>query len=618
MQREKWSAMTKPAQWCLMAIYNVVRCLRIFTIRPYHCSSWILATNTGVMQPMLRSPDFGTGFYMFYGDNLKNKWILNHNSLSFYDRFYSVRTDWVCNRQRTDASGSVEATQNPSQPERSNTDCTPKNVPDNKSEDGEVICVSMQQQENHGLKRRLSEIESTSEDIQEIPSGEKVSSKKHKKVKKHKHKHDEGSKKKCGSSTETPTPDVICLGESVVDEAVKNASRNKSRKHKKRKHKQKHKRQVTRSPPETTEVICLDDTAESIDIAKITADFTNPHQELEKDHLQVNEEGYLTETFVPEISVTPSTTQVEEIELECKSVEKSEDNEPRSDEQSNRKEKKKILTKDIVNYLDGKNSEAIEIPDDNIGEIVSEKKTTRRQRKREREKQKKKLSRDIIDAVYEREFDAVNFEQRSDTHQKANTETPDCIPEQQFRADAVKLAATDVESDMDVASSPSVGGIHYASELEQTWQYDSNEVVLPSFSNVHYVGDLEKQWQEGHYVGDLEKQWQEGSACANAEQSSNFQFVSPWKTVFPPWSAWKPSKASSGEIVDQRQQSDLPPWQRNRSTSHLQGRSFHTSSDNWRRNDKQPSPKSPQENSAEFTVDMTKPYSGSDSKYSSK
>ena len=110
MQREKWSAMGKPVQWSLMAICNVVKCLRIFTIRPYYSSSWILTTNAGVMQPMLGSPDFGTGFYMFYSDNLKNTWIQNHNSLSFYDRFYDVRTDWICSHQITDASGSVETT----------------------------------------------------------------------------------------------------------------------------------------------------------------------------------------------------------------------------------------------------------------------------------------------------------------------------------------------------------------------------------------------------------------------------------------------------------------------------------------------------------------------------
>ena len=558
------------------------------------------------MQPMLRTPDFGTGFYMFYSDNLKNKWIQNHNSLSFYDRFYNVRTDWICSHQITDASGSVETTHELAQPENNNTDSVPRKCPENKSENAEVICVSVQQQEKQGLKRPLSEIENTSEDIQEVPSGEKISSKKHTKVKKHKHKHDEGSKKRHESSTETPTPDVICVGESVVDKEVDNTSRNKSRKHKKHKHKHKRRQKpVTSAQPEITEVICLDDTAESIDSAKIIRDFANSHENCEKHHSPTHEEGrgFVTQIVEPEISVhvTSSPTQVEEIELESKITEKSKNDEARLDEHSNRKEKKR-LTKDVVNYLDGRNSEAIEILDDSSCDIASENTTTRRQKRREREKEKNQLSRDIFDAVHNCEFDPVDCEKSSETHQKVNTETPDSIPEQEAGADTVELLATDAESDMDVASSPSVGGIHYASELEQNWQNDSNEVVPPSFSNVHYVGDLEKQWQEG-------------SACANFEQSSDCnQFNPPWKTVFPPWSAWKPSGASSSETVNQRQQSNSPPWQLCRSTNRFHARSFHTSSDNWYRDDKQPSSESPPENSAEVIIDTTKPYSGSDGK----
>ena len=168
------------------------------------------------MQPMLRSPDFGTGFYMFYSDNLKNEWIKTHNSLSFYDRFYNVRTNWRC-REVTDASASLQTTQDPSQPENNTTDSVPRKCPENMSQDAKVIHVSVQQQQKkHGLKRPLSEIESTSGDIQEVPPGENLSSKKLKKVKKHKHKH-EGSKKRHKSSTETLTPDVIYVGESVAD-----------------------------------------------------------------------------------------------------------------------------------------------------------------------------------------------------------------------------------------------------------------------------------------------------------------------------------------------------------------------------------------------------------------
>ena len=495
---------------------------------------------------------------MLNGNNERNYWMWSHNSVAFYDRFYQLQQENNSKYQMTNTC-EYELTRNENTPEEklTNASLTHASRVVDKDSDVEVVYLSSQMTETTGLKRQLSEAENTNE---EVNSEETSSKRKHKKQKKHKHSRPDRGKEV--SRIEIEKSDVICLDDDVVIEEVNTCSSDKSNSknsHKHRKHKRKHKERsqkvaVTAGDMEE-DVACLDEVAESAGteqgiFAESDSGKPNQRHRHSKHGKKSREKNYMAED-----NYYASEKSKERITEEDSAYN------PMSSKRTPYKQReKRKLVKDVISALDDSGCYTVDLTSENSPCQIPE----------------------------------SNIQQVTDFH------TDESITGKEKKEKNLPALNTtlDTACDMDIASSPTVGGILYVNELEQDLPKDADKEVAPSVGNVLFATDLEKQWlQDSVHAREY----------SDLPQSGNTGSFQSWQWPKRSHHQWQYQSTTGIHLHTQENRFQT-------SFNDLRTRGFHTSFDPWQRDRSRASPHSPQADSAEVTIDISKPYSGSDGK----
>ena len=536
--------MVNSAQWSLMTLCNFTRSLRLFPRQPCSRLSWIY-TNVNVMQHQT-----DLELYMFCGNNPQNHWTWNHSSIAFYDRFYNLQQDNNDNYKMSETSKLPRGENVPKGNHRPNNKLltiTPDGVVDKDSDVG-VVFLSSQIGDASGSKRPLSETEAdnTNVDDIEIHANETSIRKKHKKHKKHKHSRSDRSKEE--ASTETEKPDVIRLDDRVVLETIDISSPDKGlskRFHKHQKHKHKHRRH-----------------SKEVEVASA------------------------------EMEDVVCLDSVELAGTEEKVLHEGDRDQP--DREHRRHERKR---------------------DNNDYKVISDRSS---KRKSPSKREKRKLVKDVVSALDDSGCYTIDLTAESSAIENSGSLVSDSNP-QQVVEESVSGSETkeknipslnttlDSPCDMDIASSPTVGGIYYASELEQDWH--KNTQVPPTAGNVHFATDLEKRWQQDSVPDHLQSGILESLPHLQLQSDADFPPLQQWIPVWKSCPQWQYGSAAG--IILQTQGSNIQGSLNDLRVQTTRG--VHSTVGPWKQDRGQASPQSPPL-STEVTIDMSKPYSGSNGK----